>query len=88
LLSLASGRRQPLRTPTTGRLSPTPRVGISGTAVNMPDDVLLELAERPNVVGVKDRCGSLAQSADSEPQTSEGNRKLRKSVQLLAGFVD
>lgn len=36
----------------------------SRSAVNMSNDVLLELATRPNVVGVKDCCGQLAQSFD------------------------
>jgi 4-hydroxy-tetrahydrodipicolinate synthase len=34
------------------------------TGVNLANDTLLELAERPNIVGVKDSCGSLAQSLD------------------------
>jgi 4-hydroxy-tetrahydrodipicolinate synthase len=34
------------------------------TAVNLSNDSLLELAELPNVVGVKDSSGSLAQSLD------------------------
>jgi 4-hydroxy-tetrahydrodipicolinate synthase len=34
------------------------------TAVNLANDTLLELAERPNIVGVKDSSGSLAQSLD------------------------
>ena len=34
------------------------------TSVNMTNDTLLELAELPNIVGVKDSCGNLAQSID------------------------
>jgi len=34
------------------------------TAVNLANDTLLELAETPNIVGVKDSSGSLAQSLD------------------------
>ena len=34
------------------------------TAVNLSNDSLLELAEVPNIVGVKDSCGILAQSLD------------------------
>jgi 4-hydroxy-tetrahydrodipicolinate synthase len=34
------------------------------TAVNLSNDSLLELAELPNIVGVKDSCGILAQSLD------------------------
>jgi 4-hydroxy-tetrahydrodipicolinate synthase len=34
------------------------------TAVNMSNDTLLALAELPNIVGVKDSCGSLPQSLD------------------------
>jgi 4-hydroxy-tetrahydrodipicolinate synthase len=34
------------------------------TGVNLSNDTLLELAARPNIVGVKDSCGSLAQSLD------------------------
>jgi len=34
------------------------------TSVNMSNDTLLELAQLPNIVGVKDSCGSLAQSID------------------------
>src|SRR6478672_1470318 len=34
------------------------------TAVNLSNDSLLELAEAPNIVGVKDSCGILAQSLD------------------------
>jgi 4-hydroxy-tetrahydrodipicolinate synthase len=34
------------------------------TAVNLSNDALLELAEVPNIVGVKDSCGILAQSLD------------------------
>ena len=34
------------------------------TAVNLANDTLLELAEIPNIVGVKDSSGSLAQSLD------------------------
>jgi 4-hydroxy-tetrahydrodipicolinate synthase len=34
------------------------------TAVNLANDSLLELAEVPNIVGVKDSCGLLAQSLD------------------------
>lgn len=34
------------------------------TAVNMSNDTLLELAALPNIVGVKDSCGSLPQSLD------------------------
>src|SRR5215208_3263206 len=34
------------------------------TAVNLSNDSLLELAEVPNIVGVKDSCGILSQSLD------------------------
>ncbi|MBV8132076.1 MAG: 4-hydroxy-tetrahydrodipicolinate synthase [Alphaproteobacteria bacterium] len=34
------------------------------TAVNLTNDTLLELAALPNIVGVKDSCGSLPQSLD------------------------
>jgi 4-hydroxy-tetrahydrodipicolinate synthase len=34
------------------------------TAVNLTNDTLLELAELPNIVGIKDSCGILAQSLD------------------------
>jgi 4-hydroxy-tetrahydrodipicolinate synthase len=34
------------------------------TAVNLSNDSLLELAELPNIVGVKDSCGILSQSLD------------------------
>jgi 4-hydroxy-tetrahydrodipicolinate synthase len=34
------------------------------TAVNLTNDTLLELAELPNIVGVKDSCGVLSQSLD------------------------
>ena len=34
------------------------------TGVNLRNDTLLELAERRNIVGVKDSCGSLVQSFD------------------------
>jgi 4-hydroxy-tetrahydrodipicolinate synthase len=34
------------------------------TAVNLSNDALLELAEVPNITGVKDSCGILAQSLD------------------------
>jgi 4-hydroxy-tetrahydrodipicolinate synthase len=34
------------------------------TAVNLANDSLLELAEVPNIIGVKDSCGILAQSLD------------------------
>jgi 4-hydroxy-tetrahydrodipicolinate synthase len=34
------------------------------TAVNLSNEALLELAEVPNIVGVKDSCGILAQSLD------------------------
>jgi len=34
------------------------------TAVNLSNDSLLELAQVPNIVGVKDSCGSLAQSLE------------------------
>jgi len=34
------------------------------TAVNLSNDALLELAEVPNIVGVKDSSGSIAQSLD------------------------
>ena len=34
------------------------------TSVNMTNDTLLELAQLPNIVGVKDSCGNLAQSID------------------------
>ena len=34
------------------------------TAVNLANDSLLELAETPNIVGVKDSSGSLSQSLD------------------------
>jgi 4-hydroxy-tetrahydrodipicolinate synthase len=34
------------------------------TAVNLTNDTLLELAELPNIVGVKDSCGILSQSLD------------------------
>jgi len=34
------------------------------TAVNLSNDSLLELAQVPNIVGVKDSCGILAQSLD------------------------
>jgi len=34
------------------------------TGVNLGNDTLLELAERPNIVGVKDSSGNLAQSLD------------------------
>jgi 4-hydroxy-tetrahydrodipicolinate synthase len=34
------------------------------TGVNLGNDTLLELAERRNIVGVKDSCGSLVQSLD------------------------
>ena len=34
------------------------------TSVNMTNDTLLELAQIPNIVGVKDSCGNLAQSID------------------------
>jgi 4-hydroxy-tetrahydrodipicolinate synthase len=34
------------------------------TSVNLANDTLLELAQLPNIVGVKDSCGNLAQSLD------------------------
>ena len=34
------------------------------TSVNLANDTLLRLAELPNIVGVKDSCGNLAQSLD------------------------
>lgn len=34
------------------------------TGVNMTNDTLLRLAERPNIVGVKDACGDIRQSLD------------------------
>jgi 4-hydroxy-tetrahydrodipicolinate synthase len=34
------------------------------TSVNLANETLLELAELPNIVGVKDSCGNLAQSLD------------------------
>src|SRR5262249_1247683 len=34
------------------------------TSVNLANDTLLELAQRPNIVGVKDSCGNLGQSVD------------------------
>jgi 4-hydroxy-tetrahydrodipicolinate synthase len=34
------------------------------TVVNLANDTLLELAEQPNIVGVKDSCGNLPQSFD------------------------
>src|SRR6202007_1770567 len=34
------------------------------TGVNLANDTLMELAERPNIVGVKDSSGNLAQSME------------------------
>ena len=34
------------------------------TSVNLETQTLLRLAELPNIVGVKDSCGNLAQSLD------------------------
>jgi 4-hydroxy-tetrahydrodipicolinate synthase len=42
------------------------------TGVNLVNDTLLELAERPNIVGVKDSCGSLVQSLDLLRRRSAG----------------
>jgi 4-hydroxy-tetrahydrodipicolinate synthase len=42
------------------------------TSVNLANDTLLRLAELPNIVGVKDSSGSLAQSLDLLRQRPEG----------------
>jgi 4-hydroxy-tetrahydrodipicolinate synthase len=42
------------------------------TAVNLSNDTLLELATLPNIVGVKDSCGSLSQSLDLLRRRSPG----------------
>jgi 4-hydroxy-tetrahydrodipicolinate synthase len=42
------------------------------TAVNLSNDSLLELARVPNIVGVKDSCGILAQSLDLLSRKPEG----------------
>jgi 4-hydroxy-tetrahydrodipicolinate synthase len=42
------------------------------TAVNLSNDSLLELAEVPNIVGVKDSCGILAQSLDLLARKPQG----------------
>jgi len=42
------------------------------TAVNLENDTLLELAELPNIVGVKDSSGDLAQSLDLLARRPEG----------------
>jgi len=42
------------------------------TSVNLLNDTLLRLAELPNIVGVKDSCGNMAQSLDLLRQRPEG----------------
>lgn len=42
------------------------------TGVNMANDTLLRLAERPNIVGVKDCCADLAQSFDLHRRRGPG----------------
>jgi 4-hydroxy-tetrahydrodipicolinate synthase len=42
------------------------------TAVNLANDSLIELAQVPNIVGVKDSSGSMAQSLDLLARTPEG----------------
>jgi len=42
------------------------------TGVNLANETLLALAERPNIVGVKDSCGNLAQSLDLLATRSAG----------------
>ena len=42
------------------------------TGVNLTNDTLLELAQLPTIVGVKDSCGSLAQSLDLLRRRPEG----------------
>lgn len=42
------------------------------TSVNLSNDSLLQLAEVPNIVGVKDSCGILAQSLDLLARKPEG----------------
>jgi len=42
------------------------------TSVNLDNDTLLRLAERPNIVGVKDSSGNLAQSLDLLRRRPEG----------------
>jgi len=42
------------------------------TGVNMTNETLLRLAELPNIVGVKDSCGNLAQSLDLLRQRPPG----------------
>lgn len=42
------------------------------TSVNLANDTLLRLAERPNIVGVKDSSGNLAQSLDLLRQRPKG----------------
>jgi 4-hydroxy-tetrahydrodipicolinate synthase len=59
----------------------------SRTAVNMSNDVLLELATRANVTGVKDCCGSLQQSFDLLHRRQDGFSVLTGEDHLLLTLV-
>ena len=45
------------------------------TSVNLANDTLLRLAELPNIVGVKDSSGNLAQSLDLLQRRPAGPRR-------------
>lgn len=57
------------------------------TGVNLSNDVLLELAEIPNIVGVKDCCGTMAQSVDLLLRRPSGFRVLTGEDAMFFAMV-